>query len=103
MSIQNELRTFRLRIPVRTRDGQGAPVVCYQDAGTIRAALFKTSAGFPDGEPEVCVERYTALVPRRRAVQPDWQFLDGEDAYTVEEAVSSRRWCVAHCVREARV
>lgn len=103
MSFQNELLTIQYQIPVRTRDEHGAPYVRYQDAGTLRCALFQTSVEFSDGEPEVCVERYTALVPRVRVLFPDCRLLDGEDVYVVEEAVSSKRWCIAHCRKETRI
>ena len=33
----------------------------------------------------------------------DWRLLDGGEVDTVEEAVSSRRWCVARCRKEERI
>ena len=103
MSIRNELRTLRLQVPIRAREDSGAPSVDYRDAGTVRCAVFPASSGFLGGEPEVCVGRYTVLCVHPKTLLPDWRLLDGGEVYTVEEAVSSRRWCVARCRKEERI
>ena len=101
MSIRHELRPFQLEVPVRGRSESGAPEVSYTQAGTLLCAVLERSGGFEDGE--VYFEHQTVLCPKKDALQPEYRLRDGGRLYTVEEAVSVRRWCVAHCRSEVTV